>query len=270
MKTLPSLPFFAEENEAAEESSSSDSDDEKLENRRPELTAPVNFRCFRKTRKAENDDFFVLDTSGTGTTDFNNVKTSDLAAKKSEKRKNKQRNTKPDDSSVLDEATKKLLSKSIIKPGFEKHLGEAHVPISWRAMKRQRKMERERTKGEDWYYLPAAEMTEERERDLEILQMRGALDPKKHYRRNDRSVLPKYFQVGTVIETKADFYSSRIPKKARKRTIVEELLADMDFQTRQRKKYQEIKAREAITKRGAFRRSSYPKRNRKFKQNTEI
>jgi hypothetical protein len=32
-----------------------------------------------------------------------------------------------------------------------------------------------------------------------------------------------------VIEDAADFYSSRIPKKQRKSTIVEELLADAEF-----------------------------------------
>lgn len=39
------------------------------------------------------------------------------------------------------------------------------------------------------------DLTEENQRDLEILQMRGALDPKSHYRRKDRNVLPKYFEV---------------------------------------------------------------------------
>lgn len=37
------------------------------------------------------------------------------------------------------------------------------------------------------------------------------------------------FQVGTVVDNPVDFYSSRIPKKQRKRTIVEELLADAEF-----------------------------------------
>lgn len=36
-------------------------------------------------------------------------------------------------------------------------------------------------------------------------------------------------QVGTVVDNAADFYHSRIPKKERKRTIVEELLADAEF-----------------------------------------
>ena len=40
---------------------------------------------------------------------------------------------------------------------------------------------------------------------------------------------PVLCQVGTVIEGAAEFYSARVPKKLRKRTIVEELLADEQF-----------------------------------------
>lgn len=43
--------------------------------------------------------------------------------------------------------------------------------------------------------MPATELTEERKRDLEILMMRDALDPKSHYKKPDRKVFPKYFQV---------------------------------------------------------------------------
>ena len=35
--------------------------------------------------------------------------------------------------------------------------------------------------------------------------------------------------MGTIVETSADFYSSRIPKKQRKKTLVDELLEDADF-----------------------------------------
>ncbi len=43
------------------------------------------------------------------------------------------------------------------------------------------------------------------------------------------TVLLFLFQVGTVVDSPVDFYSSRIPKKQRKRTMVEELLADAEF-----------------------------------------
>lgn len=37
-----------------------------------------------------------------------------------------------------------------------------------------------------------------------------------------------------------DFYHDRVPKKERKRTLVEELMADADFQKYNKKKYAEI------------------------------
>lgn len=37
------------------------------------------------------------------------------------------------------------------------------------------------------------------------------------------------FQIGTVVEGTADFYSSRIPKRQRKTNMIDELLADAEF-----------------------------------------
>jgi len=133
-----------------------------------------------------------------------------------------------------------------------------------RAQKRERKTEREKTSGADWFNLPATEMTEERRRDLEILQMRDALDPKRHYKSNDRTVLPKYFQIGTVIEHPSDFYSSRLTKKERKRTLVDEFLADADARNYHRKKYQEIMAEKFRAKKGASSKFRHRKSNQKI------
>jgi hypothetical protein len=55
--------------------------------------------------------------------------------------------------------------------------------------------ERERTKGSNWFNIPATELTDELKNDLEILRMRSVLDPKHFYKKNDLKVLPKYFQV---------------------------------------------------------------------------
>ena len=44
----------------------------------------------------------------------------------------------------------------------------------------------------------ALELTEERKADLELLQMRGVLDPKRFYKRSDKEGLPKYFQVPSI------------------------------------------------------------------------
>ena len=55
-----------------------------------------------------------------------------------------------------------------------------------------------------------AEMTDEEKRDLKILKMRKALDPKTFYKGDDMKGLPRFFQKGTVVESKAEFYSSRL------------------------------------------------------------
>lgn len=105
--------------------------------------------------------------------------------------------------------------------------------------------------------MKAPELTQELKGDLQVLKMRGSLDSKRFYKKNDRDGFSKYFQVsrqhwipfptkpfkftvsvtahiacwqvGTVVDNPVDFYHSRVPKKARKRTMVEELLADAEF-----------------------------------------
>jgi hypothetical protein len=43
--------------------------------------------------------------------------------------------------------------------------------------------------------MKAPELTEELKNDVEILQMRAALDPKRFYKRNEMKTIPKYFEV---------------------------------------------------------------------------
>ncbi|XP_056629477.1 deoxynucleotidyltransferase terminal-interacting protein 2 [Triplophysa dalaica] len=133
-----------------------------------------------------------------------------------------------------------LLKKSVIVPDFEKKDAIPPYRESKHAAKLKRKAEREKTTGDGWFNMKAPELTEELRNDLKALKMRSAMDPKRFYKKNDREGFPKYFQVGTVVDSPVDFYSSRIPKKQRKRTIVEELLADAEFRSNNKKKYQEI------------------------------
>ncbi|XP_050973248.1 deoxynucleotidyltransferase terminal-interacting protein 2 isoform X2 [Labeo rohita] len=138
-----------------------------------------------------------------------------------------------------------LLKKSVIVPDFEKKDAVPPYSESKHAAKLKRKAEREKTTGDGWFNMRAPELTEELKNDLKALKMRSAMDPKRFYKKNDREGLPKYFQVGTVVDNPVDFYSSRIPKKQRKRTIVEELLADAEFRSYNKKKYHEIMAEKA-------------------------
>jgi hypothetical protein len=44
-------------------------------------------------------------------------------------------------------------------------------------------------------------------RDLRMLRLRGAFDPKRFYKSADATKFPKYFHMGTVVEGPTDFYS---------------------------------------------------------------
>ncbi|XP_060523679.1 deoxynucleotidyltransferase terminal-interacting protein 2 [Cylas formicarius] len=134
-----------------------------------------------------------------------------------------------------------ILQKSVVlKSGFEKLQVVPPYEISKRKALEERRKEREKTKGKKWFGLPATEITEDVKLDLEILQMRSVLDPKRFYKKNDLKVLPKYFQIGKVLDSPLDFYNNRLSKKERKKTLVDELLADAEFQKYNKRKYKEI------------------------------
>ncbi|NXD38872.1 TDIF2 protein, partial [Copsychus sechellarum] len=167
---------------------------------------------------------------------------------------------KPRSSAVepLKKKKDQLLQKSVITPDFERKECVPPYRESLRQLKKQRRAEREKTTGDGWFGMKAPEITSELKNDLKVLKMRASLDPKHFYKKNDRDGLPKYFQVGTVVDSPIDFYHGRIPKKQRKRTIVEELLADSEFRRYNKKKYQEIMSEKAAFAAG--------KRNRKKKK----
>ncbi|XP_042272564.1 deoxynucleotidyltransferase terminal-interacting protein 2 [Thunnus maccoyii] len=152
--------------------------------------------------------------------------------------------SKPVSSSLQKLKEKKIqdevMKKSMIGPDFEKKDAVPPYSESKQALKLKRRAEREKTTGDGWFNMKAPEITGELKGDLQVLKMRGSLDPKRFYKKNDRDGFPKYFQVGTVVDSAVDFYHSRVPKKERKRTMVEELLADAEFRHKNKKKYQHI------------------------------
>ncbi|KAM4739357.1 deoxynucleotidyltransferase terminal-interacting protein 2 [Anableps anableps] len=150
-----------------------------------------------------------------------------------------------------------VMKKSVIGPDFEKKDAVPPYSESKQALKLKRRAEREKSTGDGWFDMKAPEIAQELKGDLQVLKMRGSLDPKRFYKKNDRDGFPKYFQMGTVVDSPADFYHSRIPKKERKRTMVEELLNDAEFRQKNKRKYQQIIAEKAAQAAG--------KRNKKKK-----
>lgn len=150
------------------------------------------------------------------------------------KQKNKGKETKTDN------VVQELMKKSVITPDFEKQDSLEPYEEGRRKQKLKRKKEKAMTKGKGWFDMKAPEMTDEAKMNLEMLKMRKALDPKRFYKNNDMKGLPKFFQFGKVVESAADFYHSRVPKKKRKANLVQELLADAEFRQYNKRKYVEI------------------------------
>ncbi|XP_006197393.2 deoxynucleotidyltransferase terminal-interacting protein 2 [Vicugna pacos] len=151
---------------------------------------------------------------------------------------------------IKEKKKNELLQKAIITPDFEKNYCVPPYSESKHQLQKKRRQERQKTAGDGWFGMKAPELTDELKNDLKALKMRASMDPKRFYKKNDRDGFPKYFQVGTIVDNPADFYHSRIPKKQRKRTIVEELLADSEFRRYNRRKYSEIMAEKAANAAG--------------------
>ncbi|KAJ4943606.1 hypothetical protein JOQ06_006105 [Pogonophryne albipinna] len=133
-----------------------------------------------------------------------------------------------------------VMKKSAMGPDFEKNDAVPPYSESKKATKLKNRTEREKSTGAGWFNMKAPELTQELKADLQVLKMRGSMDSKRFYKKNDRDGFPKYFQVGTVVDSPIDFYHSRVPMKQRKRTMVEELLNDAEFRQSNKKKYQHI------------------------------
>lgn len=57
--------------------------------------------------------------------------------------------------------------------------------------------------------------------------MRSLLDP-KHQKKALRSSAPEYSQVGEIIQGPTEFYSARLTRKERKRTMLEAAMSEHD------------------------------------------
>ncbi|KAH8376626.1 hypothetical protein KR093_000504 [Drosophila rubida] len=129
------------------------------------------------------------------------------------------------------------MKKTLLTGKFEQ--AQALPTVSRRKQPVLNRAERAKTKGGGWFDLPATEITEDMRNELKIIQMRSVLDPKHFYKKNDIKVLPKYFQIGTVQHSALDHYSERHTRKSKK-SLVDELLADEEFQKFNKRKYIEV------------------------------
>eukprot|EP00126_Sphaerothecum_destruens_P007284 Sdes_comp19784_c0_seq1m11851 len=97
--------------------------------------------------------------------------------------------------------------------------------------------------GKNWFQMPATRLTPEIQREFQLLKMRHVIDPKRHYKSTDLKEIPKYFQIGTVVNGANDFYSTRLKKSERKNTLAEELLADFKKKSYYQRRFSEIQGK---------------------------
>lgn len=108
------------------------------------------------------------------------------------------------------------------------------------------------TAGPAWYNLPKPEMTPDLEKDIRVIQMRSALDPKRHYK-NGPVLTSKYFHVGTVVAGAEEFYSAnRLTRKERGATVLDTLLKDDQKRAYFKKKFTEAQKNSRAGSRGAY------------------
>ena len=114
---------------------------------------------------------------------------------------------------------------------------------------------RDGSAGASWYNLPKTVVTPQLKRDLQLIRMRSVLDPHRHYKKdNTRDTIPQFSQVGTMVEGPTDYFSARIPKSKRHKTLVESVMAAEKESGRMKKKYGEVQDRKASGKKGHYKR----------------
>ncbi|WVZ73830.1 hypothetical protein U9M48_022093 [Paspalum notatum var. saurae] len=130
---------------------------------------------------------------------------------------------------------------SLWKPASDLVDGLFVPPRDPRKLNKMARKDVKDTTGKGWFDMPAPTITPELKKDLQILQLRHVMDPKRHFKRAGKSkALPMYFQVGTVVEPASEFFTGRLTKRERKTTLVDEVLSDQYLKSYRMRKVREI------------------------------
>ncbi|KAJ8123702.1 hypothetical protein ONZ43_g408 [Nemania bipapillata] len=131
--------------------------------------------------------------------------------------------------------------------------------------KSKKEMAHKANAGPQWFNLPATDLTPELRRDLQLLRMRDVLDPKRHYKKDTTRAIPEFSQVGTIIPGPTDYFNSRMTKKERNRTLLEDVLETEDATKRFKSKYGEIQAVKTSGKKGHYKKLMQKRYGRNYK-----
>ena len=130
----------------------------------------------------------------------------------------------------------------------QKHSNDliSDIPLEGEKLsKKEAKAQKEETSGSKWFNMPKGDLLDPKnKKDIMIIQQRAVLDPKRHYKK-DKWKVSKYFQVGTIVEDKSEFYSARLKNKERQQTLLQEVLHDKESTKYFKKKYSEIQVQKS-------------------------
>ncbi|PIL22861.1 hypothetical protein GSI_15557 [Ganoderma sinense ZZ0214-1] len=131
-----------------------------------------------------------------------------------------------------------------------------------RLTKKEMKKMKNKTAGPSWFDLPApAEADLPRlHREVEALRLHKQLDPKQFYRKEPGEGkgikgLPKHFAIGKILPTDTPFgggSADNLPRSARKRTLVDELVDDAEAKSYAKKKFRELQTVRGARGRGTL------------------
>jgi hypothetical protein len=119
-----------------------------------------------------------------------------------------------------------------------------------RLSKKIKKLEDAQTAGDKWFNMKKNVMTPNVKDELNLIKLRGNLNPNQYYKKPDWKGLPQYFQIGTVLAGGDETKSMKIPKKERKGNLIDQFLSEDQSTGWTKKKFGEIQEKKKqITKR---------------------
>jgi hypothetical protein len=107
--------------------------------------------------------------------------------------------------------------------------------------------------GPEWFNMETPEVTPEIERDLRMIRLRGYMDPKQFFKKDDfaSKKLPEHFQIGTVI---AGMGEKSLKRKERPISITDEILQNDKVRKYARRVFDEVQKKSESGGKKSYRR----------------
>ena len=158
-----------------------------------------------------------------------------------------------------------IMSKYCTLYKDDNNLNQNIKPINYDFLnKKTKKLESSKTTGPMWFNMKQKELIPELKEDLKAIQLRGVIDPSRFYKKMDRNTLPKFFQVGTIMDNIIQGKNYRLKKSEVKERIAEEFLQEDLEKYYSTRKFEEIqnKTRKLGLKKRRFNKNKIKSKNK--------